>query len=97
LDLFGGIFDVIDRDADGQISVQDYTLYFEAWGLDEDLAKQAFSQIDLSGDGRLSRSSFIQFSSDFFMSDDPALPGSRLFGPYELIVPRLSLAHFRAA
>ena len=83
LDLFGAIFDIIDRDGDGQITVQDYTLYFKAWGLDKDLAQHAFSQLDLSGDGRLSRSSFVQFSSNFFISDDPAVPGSRLFGPYE--------------
>jgi len=83
LDLFGAIFDVIDRDADGRITLQDYTLYFKAWGLDEDLAQHAFSQIDLSGDGLLSRNSFIQFSSNFFTSDDPALPGSHLFGPYQ--------------
>jgi len=83
LDLFGAIFDIIDRDADGQITFQDYTLYFNAWGLNKDLAQQAFSQLDLSGDGRLSRSSFIQFSSNFFISNDPAVPGSRLFGPYE--------------
>jgi Ca2+-binding EF-hand superfamily protein len=83
LDLFGAIFDIIDRDADGQITFQDYALYFKAWGLEEDLAQQAFSQIDLSGDGSVSRSSFVQFSSNFFMSDEPNLPGSQLFGPYE--------------
>jgi hypothetical protein len=83
LDLFGAIFDIIDRDADGQITLQDYVLYFKAWGLEEDLAQGAFSHIDLSGDGRVSRSSFVQFSSNFFISDDPALPGSQLFGPYE--------------
>jgi hypothetical protein len=64
-------------------TLQDYGLYFEAWGLDEDIAEQAFSQLDLSGDGRVSRSSFIQFSANFFTSDDPILPGSQLFGPYE--------------
>ena len=83
LDLFGAIFDIIDRDGDGQITLQDYGLYFEAWGLDEAMAEQAFSQLDLSGDGRVSRSSFIQFSSNFFTSDDPILPGSQLFGPNE--------------
>ena len=82
LDLFGAIFDIIDRDGDGQITLQDYSRYFKAWGLDEDLAEQTFSQLDLSGDGRLSRSSFIQFNSNFFTSDDPNLPGSQLFGPY---------------
>ena len=83
LDLFGAIFDIIDRDGDGQIALQDYSRYFEAWGLDEELAERTFSHLDLSGDGRVSRNSFIQFNSNFFISDDPALPGSQLFGPYD--------------
>ena len=73
----------MDRDADGQITFEDHALYFEAWGMDRDLAEQVFSKMDLSGDGHVSRSSFIQFNSNFFMSDDPHLPGSQLFGPYE--------------
>jgi Ca2+-binding EF-hand superfamily protein len=83
LQLFGAIFDIIDRDSDGQITLQDYKLYFKAWGLSSSLAKQAFSRLDLSGDGRLSRSIFIQFGSNFYLSDDPNMPGNWLFGPYE--------------
>lgn len=83
LELFGAIFDTIDRDGDGQITLQDYRLYFKAWGLDKKLAKQTFLRLDLSGDGRLSRSIFIQFGSNFYLSDDPNMPGNWLFGPYE--------------
>ncbi len=83
LQLFGAIFDMIDLDGDGKITVQDYQLYFKAWGLDENLAEQAFSRLDLSGDGRLSRSIFIQFGLNFYISDDPNERGNWLFGPYE--------------
>lgn len=82
-DLFGAIFDIIDLDGDGQIASQDYRLYFKAWGLDEDLAEEGFAQLDLCGDGLLSRGAFIQSSSNFLISDDPAVPGSLLFGPMD--------------
>jgi Ca2+-binding EF-hand superfamily protein len=82
-DLFGAIFEIIDLDGDGKITVHDYKQYFKAWGLDEALAEQAFPRLDLSGDGRLSRSIFIQFGSNFFMADEPNVPGNWLFGPLE--------------
>jgi hypothetical protein len=82
-DLFGAIFDIIDLDGDGQITLQDYKQYFKAWGLDEELAEQAFSHLDINGDGRLSKSIFIQFGANFFINDEPNLPGNWLFGPYE--------------
>lgn len=82
-DLFGAIFDIIDLDDDGKLTLQDYKHYFKAWGLDEDLAEQAFSHLDLSGDGRLSRSIFVQFGANFFISDESNMPENWLFGPPE--------------
>lgn len=81
--LFGAIFDTIDLDGDGQITDQDYRRFFKAWGGAEAPADQAFARLDLNGDGRLSRSIFIQFGSNFFLSDEPNVPGNWLFGPYE--------------
>lgn len=82
-DLFGAIFEILDLDGDGKITLQDYKHYFTAWGLAEELAEEAFLHLDLSGDGRLSRSIFIQFGANFFISDEPHMPENWLFGPYE--------------
>jgi Ca2+-binding EF-hand superfamily protein len=79
----GTIFDIIDQDGDGQITLPNYRRYFEAWGLDETLAELAFAKLDLSGDGHLSRHAFIQLCTNFYISDDPNVPGNWLFGPYE--------------
>lgn len=81
--LFGAIFDIIDLDDDGEITLREYKLYFKAWGLDEKTAEEAYSRLDLSGDGRISRGAFIQYGSNFFISDDPHVPGSWLFGSIE--------------
>lgn len=83
VDLFGTIFDTIDRDGDGEISRAEYRAYFRAWGLSEERADQAFSHLDLNDDDRLSRSSFVQFSTNFYLSDESFAPGNWLFGPYE--------------
>jgi len=83
LDLFGAIFDIIDRDKDGKIKLEDYSMYFKAWGVDESLAERAFASIDLNGDGVLSRMSFVQFGSNFFISDDENEFGNLLFGPLD--------------
>lgn len=81
--LFGAIFDVIDLDGDRKITQEDYKLYFKAWEMPETVAEQAFSGLDLSGDGQLSRGIFIQFGSNFYIADEPNVPGNLLFGPYE--------------
>ena len=83
LDLFGAIFDIIDGDNDGKIRLEDYKMYFKAWGVDEELADGAFASIDLNGDGVISRMSFVQFGSNFFISDDENEFGSLLFGPLD--------------
>jgi len=82
-ELFGTIFDTIDRNSDGKIDLDDYKDYFKAWGVDEALAEGAFKSIDLNGDGILMRMSFIQFGSNFFLSDEESDFGNLLFGPLE--------------
>jgi len=82
-DLFGAVFDVIDRDGDGKIKLHDYKDYFKAWGADENLADEAFSSIDLNSDGSVGRMSFVQYGTNFFISDDENEFGTLLFGPLE--------------
>ena len=81
--LFAAIFDTIDLDGDGQISRDEYKLFFEAWGIDTALAEAAFSRMDFNADGRLSREVFLQYGSNFYISDEPDVVGNYLFGPYE--------------
>ena len=82
-DLFGIVFDAIDFDNDKKIMLADYKKYFKAWGVNESLAETAFSNIDLSSDGLVSRMLFIQCAANFFTSDEPTDFGNLMFGPYE--------------
>jgi Ca2+-binding EF-hand superfamily protein len=81
--LFAAIFDTIDLDGDGEITRNEYKLFFEAWGIDTALAEAAFSQMDFNADGRLSREVFLQYGSNFYINDEPNVAGNYLFGPYE--------------
>ena len=81
--LFAAIFDTIDLDGDGEITRDEYKLFFEAWGIDPALADTAYSQMDFNADGRLSRSIFLQYGSNFYINDEPDVVGNYLFGPYE--------------
>lgn len=81
--LFVAIFDTIDLDGDGQITRDEYKLFFEAWGIDPALAEAAYAQMDFNEDGRLSRGAFLQYGSNFYINDEPDVVGNYLFGPYE--------------
>lgn len=81
--LFEAVFDTIDLDGDGEITRDEYKLFFAAWGIDTALAEAAFSQMDFNADGRLARSTFLQYGSNFYINDEPDVPGNYLFGPYE--------------
>jgi len=85
-ELFETIFSALDLDNDKHIMLQDYRSFFKAWGVDENLAEQAFSSLDFSKDGLVSKMMFVQSGATFFTSDDPNDFGNLMFGPYEQTV-----------
>ena len=82
-ELFETIFSVLDLDGDKHIMLQDYRSFFKAWGVDEKLAEPAFSSLDFSKDGLVSKMMFVQSGATFFTSDEPNDFGNLMFGPYE--------------
>ena len=77
----GYMFDVIDMDADGQISWREYSLFLRAYDVPSDLHERIFAQLDLNGDGKLTRDEWIVLTDEFF-GDDPFAPGNWMFGPF---------------
>lgn len=74
------VFDAVDGDGDGVISLAEYRLFFQAWGLAADEADVAYAAMDFNADERLSRRAFLQFGVNFYLSDDPAMAGNWMFG-----------------
>jgi Ca2+-binding EF-hand superfamily protein len=75
------IFDLFDTNNDGEITLDEYTTFFEACGIDRSAAPFCFAKLDRDGDGRLSRDEVLRADFDHATSEDPEALGNWLLGP----------------
>lgn len=79
--LTGLFADAMDTDGDGFIEPAEYLAFYgSAPDLDPGVVQAAFSRLDADGDGRISRREFTDGVAQFFLSSDPAHPGTALLG-----------------
>jgi Ca2+-binding EF-hand superfamily protein len=71
------LFDAIDANNDGHISLEEYTIYYKILDLSPSYAEESFNVIDSDHDGFISRAEFMLAADDFFTSEN----GSNFFGP----------------
>jgi hypothetical protein len=76
------MFDATDENRDGKISAKEYHQLIEAWNGVETDTDSVFPLLDLNHDGHVSRSEFTQLWTQFWVGDDPAEPGSWVFGRF---------------
>lgn len=81
--IFNFMFDFFDLNKDGFISKSEYSDFYTIFGIDRDYLDKAFSQLDTSQDGRLSRYEMMAAIEDFLTSDDPTLKGNWIFGNWD--------------
>ena len=62
------LFDCIDTDSDGVISMEEFKVYFKIVGHDitDEEIKHAFHTIDANGNGKISRDEFVAAAKDFY-------------------------------
>lgn len=77
------LFGAFDRDRDGQLSRDDFRDFFDAYGIRDKAADEAFQKLDTSGDGQISKEEALQRVQEYYFSNDPAAAGNWLFGRYE--------------
>ncbi|XP_064087725.1 sarcoplasmic calcium-binding protein-like [Macrobrachium nipponense] len=74
-------FKAVDRDGSGEISLEEFKMFYSCLGLTEQDAEESFAAIDLNSDGKLSRKEFVKLGRDFFLSEDEARPSKLFWGP----------------
>jgi Ca2+-binding EF-hand superfamily protein len=74
------MFEAVDENGDGAISADEYHRLIAAWNGVDTPTGEVFAHLDLDGDGRLSRDEFTGHWYEFWAGDDPAAPGSWVFG-----------------
>ncbi|WP_370973514.1 EF-hand domain-containing protein [Amycolatopsis sp. cg9] len=74
------MFEAVDENGDGAISAAEFRRMIEAWSGPATATAEAFELLDTDGDGRLSRDEFAGHWYEFWAGDDPAAPGSWVFG-----------------
>jgi len=74
------IFDAVDTNTDDLIQLQEFIVYFNAFGMDEEFAREAFKALDTNQDGVLSREEFLTAGKDFLTLEEPSLPCDLFFG-----------------
>ncbi|NET55004.1 MAG: hypothetical protein F6K47_01985 [Symploca sp. SIO2E6] len=82
IDLANQIFELLDLNGNGTISLEEYKIFYRSWRIPEELAAEVFPKLDLNGDGNLSKDEFVELVRQFHHSDDPSNPGNWLFGSY---------------
>ncbi|GLF98939.1 EF-hand domain-containing protein [Streptomyces yaizuensis] len=74
--------DLCDADSDGGIGRTKFlTMYGRTLGLEPEQLHEAFTTLDIDGDGRLSREDIRGAVAEYYTSDATDTPGNWLFGP----------------
>ncbi|MEU4253041.1 EF-hand domain-containing protein [Amycolatopsis sp. NPDC026612] len=76
------MFEAVDENGDGVISAAEYHRLIVAWNGADTPTDEVFALLDADGDGRLSRNEFARHWFEFWAGDDPAAPGSLVFGRF---------------
>jgi Ca2+-binding EF-hand superfamily protein len=76
------LFDILDENKDGVISVEEYLQLMVSFRVQPSDGVEAFHKLDSNNDGLLSKEELLAAVYDFHRSNLPDANGNWLFGPY---------------
>jgi Ca2+-binding EF-hand superfamily protein len=74
------IFDAMDLDGDGRLSIDEYRDYLEVCGIDRSAADRYFAHADLDEDGAITRQELSHAMEEFLISENPDSASNLLYG-----------------
>ena len=81
--LFRTIFNGLDINGNGVVSMKEWELHYKCMGLDPKYAKASFEAMDTDGDGVVSLEEFTAYHVEFFSSTENKLNSAILYGPLD--------------
>jgi hypothetical protein len=78
------MFEAVDENGDGRVSRAEYRRMIEAWNGRTTDTDEVFELLDLDGDGAITVDEFRLLWTEFWAGDDPASPGTWVFGRFDL-------------
>jgi juvenile hormone diol kinase len=78
--ITSSVFRMFDLDGDERLSLNEYRLLFKAADIDENIANEIFSKLNLNDDDYISKQQCLELIDQFFCSQDPEAPGNLVFG-----------------
>jgi Ca2+-binding EF-hand superfamily protein len=75
------LFELFDTDEDGVLGADEFCNFYGVYGLKAAMARLVFLDLDVDGDGAVTREELMVMVREFYRGDDPEAPGNRLFGP----------------
>lgn len=74
------VFDLLDEDGDGRISLDEFLVYASALGAAEQDARARFANVDTDGDVHISREEFVLSAREYLFGEATDSPGGFVFG-----------------
>lgn len=76
------MFDTIDLDNKGSISLNEFKMFVKPMGASDADAEYAFRKLDLNGSGTITGDEFARNLYEYYASDDPDAVGNYFYGTF---------------
>ena len=76
-------FEIIDSDANGEISFKEWVDYYKVVGIDTAHARASFDAMDTNHDGVVSKEEFHAYNVEYYYSAEDKLHSSIMYGPLD--------------